>query len=618
MKNHILQLLLAVGWLFFQTNGLGAQAYTGNSGGLIPGATSGFYCQNAAVSRANVPLNGRLGTHYVLDSVVLRIAHELPAELQLSLVSPRGNLLSLSIANGGSLDAAYGRIRFADTGTAISSATPPFTSTYRPQGGTFAAQFAGERLNGEWQLEVCDLANNANGGVINGFTLYFRQIATPTAEPIYQISASSTNNINVNLNEDCQRLLLPSMMLNGDFDADRDGNRPPDEAYRIVVNDANPCNGPIIDGCGNFEVWIAAAPTTPSIQRRFVNCASGSNLRSFTTIPNPASGQTASVSITPDTVFLRTRGGNATTSALSAGFSYVFPEAGRAAFRLNLFTPPLQTGPLPLNVARVGFDGLPYPSGPGHHRPMALLPWLNHWPFKLEIRLVFELTDVDGFSSPASTPAAVAKVFDFFFSPRVADVGISGSLPLGGFVHATDGTPARFLTLPTPNTDLFVSQLNSVLVTNLPANVSRSYRVNGRSGAVIGNSLNSQLMARLQAGGGLPQVFDGCSDVIVTVFDQVTSGGNCENTVVTRTFIAQDVSSCGNPEGPNPSAMATVQLVFRQASLANILPPQPVLEIDCANYQEAGNPVPIAVNYPGLTTATGIIYLDQPFSNLAV
>ncbi|MEM8585680.1 MAG: hypothetical protein AAGF87_15480, partial [Bacteroidota bacterium] len=56
--------------------------------------------------------------------------------------------------------------------------------------------------------------------------------------------------LNVTLNDDCQAMVIPSMVLSGDlicldlFDFD------------IVVMDDDPSNGPIIDGCGRFQYMI--------------------------------------------------------------------------------------------------------------------------------------------------------------------------------------------------------------------------------------------------------------------------------------------------------------------------------------------------------------------------
>ncbi|MEM9527262.1 MAG: hypothetical protein AAGA31_11675 [Bacteroidota bacterium] len=63
--------------------------------------------------------------------------------------------------------------------------------------------------------------------------------------------------INVTLDDDCQALIIPEQVLSGDFDVDGNGVIPL-EAFTIVVQDADPSNGAIIDNCGTHQVVITA------------------------------------------------------------------------------------------------------------------------------------------------------------------------------------------------------------------------------------------------------------------------------------------------------------------------------------------------------------------------
>ncbi|MBC6996802.1 T9SS type A sorting domain-containing protein [Neolewinella lacunae] len=54
--------------------------------------------------------------------------------------------------------------------------------------------------------------------------------------------------------------MIYSNLLSGDADADGDGLVPPESAFNIVINDSNPANGRIVDGCGTFTYTITPVP----------------------------------------------------------------------------------------------------------------------------------------------------------------------------------------------------------------------------------------------------------------------------------------------------------------------------------------------------------------------
>ena len=60
--------------------------------------------------------------------------------------------------------------------------------------------------------------------------------------------------INLTLNDECQGLLIPEMVLTGDRQClDLSG-------LEVIVNDSDPSNGPIIDGCGEFTYTVRVIP----------------------------------------------------------------------------------------------------------------------------------------------------------------------------------------------------------------------------------------------------------------------------------------------------------------------------------------------------------------------
>ena len=112
---------------------------------------------------------GVIGTDANIENVSIDITHTWAGDLVISLVSPTGTELILSDGNGGSADNYTGTV-FEDGGADITAATAPFTGTFAPEGGTFAATFAGESITGDWQLKICDTASG-DSGTVDSFTL---------------------------------------------------------------------------------------------------------------------------------------------------------------------------------------------------------------------------------------------------------------------------------------------------------------------------------------------------------------------------------------------------------------------------------------------------------------
>ncbi|MFK8161502.1 MAG: hypothetical protein AB8H12_03480, partial [Lewinella sp.] len=80
--------------------------------------------------------------------------------------------------------------------------------------------------------------------------------------------------INLTLNDECQGLLIPEMVLTGDrqcLDLD---------ALEIIVQDSDPSNGPIIDGCGEFTYTVRLRTENTSANG-FVGAFAGNNWTVF-------------------------------------------------------------------------------------------------------------------------------------------------------------------------------------------------------------------------------------------------------------------------------------------------------------------------------------------------
>ncbi len=109
--------------------------------------------------------SGTIGGDANIENVTIDVTHSWDSDLTISLVSPNGTELILSEQNGGSGD-NYTNTIFMDGGDDITGASPPFTGTFAPEGGSFAAAFDGESITGDWNLKICDAASGDSGQVL--------------------------------------------------------------------------------------------------------------------------------------------------------------------------------------------------------------------------------------------------------------------------------------------------------------------------------------------------------------------------------------------------------------------------------------------------------------------
>ncbi len=135
---------------------------TGTSGPMTP-------------SVATVTDSGVLGVDYNLDTVELDLNHTFDGDLDISLTSPMGTVLQLSNDNGGSGNNYTGTI-FQDGGANINLGSAPFTGIFEPEGGTFAAAFGGQDINGNWTLNIQDNFGGDSGQLLN-FRVNFMGLA---------------------------------------------------------------------------------------------------------------------------------------------------------------------------------------------------------------------------------------------------------------------------------------------------------------------------------------------------------------------------------------------------------------------------------------------------------
>ncbi|MEM6398295.1 MAG: T9SS type A sorting domain-containing protein [Bacteroidota bacterium] len=114
----------------------------------------------------------------------------------------------------------------------------------------------GNGLQSQDNGDTFDPALDTGSGTQQGFP--FNLFGQIVPEGIEEVNLAAINNVNVTLSEDCDATLIPAQVLTGDFDVDDNGIVPANDAFNIVVQDSDPSNGPVIDGCGTYQ-WMATA-----------------------------------------------------------------------------------------------------------------------------------------------------------------------------------------------------------------------------------------------------------------------------------------------------------------------------------------------------------------------
>ena len=155
------------------------------TGVFLPYGGSGLgvaISDNATVQTStNVSDSGIIGQNIIVDNVSIDISHTWDSDMSITLIAPSGATLDLSSGNGGSGD-NYTDTVFEDGAPSITTSGAPFTGTFEAEGGTFAAAFAGEEINGDWTLQVTDSATG-DPGVINDFFITFEEANVVTLIP---------------------------------------------------------------------------------------------------------------------------------------------------------------------------------------------------------------------------------------------------------------------------------------------------------------------------------------------------------------------------------------------------------------------------------------------------
>jgi hypothetical protein len=114
--------------------------------------------------------------------VAVDIDHSWTGDLMLSVLNPSGQRVVLSDRRGGRLDDFRDTVFDSDASLPITSGTPPFRGTFRPEGNL--ADFRGRPADGDWTLEVRDRAFQ-DGGRLRRWSLAITTAVAP--EPAFRI-----------------------------------------------------------------------------------------------------------------------------------------------------------------------------------------------------------------------------------------------------------------------------------------------------------------------------------------------------------------------------------------------------------------------------------------------
>ena len=157
---------------------------------LIPASgTGGAGCTFPTLSPATVAATGNIGAgpgDYVLDFIEIDLIHTWASDLDIYLVSPGGAITAeLSTDNGGStgLDTRVILVFDDDSANVITGWTGGAPAgDYRAEGGLLNTLFAGQSINGDWTLRICDDAGGDSGTLYN-YCINFTQNSIVVGNP---------------------------------------------------------------------------------------------------------------------------------------------------------------------------------------------------------------------------------------------------------------------------------------------------------------------------------------------------------------------------------------------------------------------------------------------------
>ena len=411
-----------------------------------------------------------------------------------------------------------------------------------------------------------------------------------TQDTAQLVNLACNDQINVVTDAQCQRLITPDMLLDGNFGCLTDAD------FSISIDDVDPSNGGILDGHGLFSYEIELAPGV-DVGNGFIPCwgyVKGIDNKA-PELTAPADTDEAVISTNgfvlqgslantmptlnaPTYICLDGLSGNSTRY-----YNLQTVEVDATGFYTFLVTSDFADG----LVAMALFEGSYSASNPCHNivaegtnlqgTTGTGIPY---------IALNILLTEGTTYTLLTSSqqPAQTGNYTYTILADGPGQAGLFDTTYNSAMVETVTFSP--FVLAPvTYNQPLFCEDLDSLL--NNP------------------NSLQYT---------GSPVIEDNCGDVALSFEDTYSHiGGDCGVTVITRTFTATDAA------GNSSTAVQTITLQ-RPDPEVDVNLPTNNLPIDCqATYATLPNgyPSPTVTGYPYINTVFGVVELNYAFCDVA-
>ena len=442
--------------------------------------------------------------------------------------------------------------------------------------------------------------DDAGNTTVEDFTIVI------TENEVGQTNLACNNNLHITLNDDCQAVVVPDMLLDGNF-----GCLTEDD-FEIVIIDGDPSNGNILDGCGQFAYEIRLAD---GVEGNFTMCWGYITSEDKTDPVVVCPDDTGEVLVQRPVQYL-SGSLDAGDASLNLPFYSCFleltnPPIGTHHYELRTFTVS-QTDIYTFDLATSWGDGIGalYEGNFNVDQPCSNIiaqsdDVVGPGPFIFFQGVGAQTLDFDALFRLA-LPLQAGQTYTLLTTSWPTDAtGDYTWAVYGDNGGRINGVPVSTETIVY---DLICEDLNYILIEG------ESYTVSA-DGTIV--SISSSLAEKLSYT-GFPDVMDNCGDVLVTVSDTYIEYGDCGDVVVTRTFEVEDKVNSDCTGAPN-SAYCTQTITLRKPTIEEVIFPPLTVSLECDEnivFDDNGNPHPLVSGYPFIPTAFGFHSLDQTYCNL--